>query len=74
MVRYNWQGIVNHDNVQALNEILEGDSALILISSTPGEDERDPVKQWLWNNGWQLQDIYSFSGYGDPEIIVFTKQ
>ncbi len=74
VVRYNWQALVNSDNVELLDQLVESTNKVLLISSTPNTDERDPVKQWFYRNGWSLENTVNWSGYGDLELILFTRK
>ena len=73
VVRYNWQAIVNRDNVSVLSETLEGYEDFVLVSSTVYEHEEDVLKEWLWKNGWKIEKIHRWPGYGNPEILEFSK-
>lgn len=72
VVRHNWQPIINDENIVWLDEQLAGHTTVILVSSTNGKSEQDPVKAYLWQNGWKLVEQYHYDGYGDPEILVWT--
>jgi len=73
IVRYNWQALVNRDNVSQLEKILTGIDEFTLLSSTPHQEEDDIVKAWLWQNGWRLEDRKNWPGFGDPEVMIFKK-
>jgi len=73
IVRYNWQGLVNSDNVELLQELVLDNERILLLSSTPNSDERDPVKNWFYQQGWKLKKVYNWQGYGDPELLLFVK-
>jgi uncharacterized membrane protein len=73
IVRYNWQQLVEHDKVGALEDITAEYQRVFLISSTPNHANQDPVKAWFWQNGWKLESSRTWSGYGDPEVLVFVR-
>lgn len=73
IVRYNWQSLVNEKNVAVLDQNTSSYDTIILVSSTAGSGEQDPVKKRLWQQGWTLEQVLSYKGYGDPEILILRR-
>ncbi len=71
--RYNWMPIVNDANIATLDALTAGQNIVILVSTTRDSGEADPVKARLWQQGWKLLKQYEYTGYGDPEILVFGR-
>lgn len=71
VVRYNWQGLVNDQNAQLIRPLVDKFERVMLVSSTLGSGEQDPVKKWFWTHGWTLERSVSYNGYGDGELVLF---
>jgi len=72
VVKYNWQGVVNHDNVSNIEAYIGDAEEVILVAGATGIE--DPVKEWFWKNSWTLKDHITWDGYGDPEVYVFSRE
>ena len=71
--RYNWLPIIDQTNIERLDALSANKGHIILVSTTVASNESDPVKARLWQQGWKLLERYTYSGYGDPEILLFAK-
>ncbi|MBI4121977.1 MAG: glycosyltransferase family 39 protein [Parcubacteria group bacterium] len=72
VIRHNWHAIVNQASADAFVTDIQP-SSVILVSSTTGRREEDPLKSAFLSQGWRINNLYTWPGYGDPEILFFHR-
>lgn len=74
IIKKNWQPIVNEQNVEKLNELTKGYQRVFLVYNCPAAlDQGNYVFGWFLKNPWVLEEEKSFNGFGNPQVIIFSK-
>lgn len=75
LVRHNWH--INYYSKEQLDLFLSAEAKLyttiLVVGTTNWQKEGDIVRLWFMNNGWRLEQTYSWEGYFNPDLHVFKK-